>query len=159
LFTNKHVVIALIVAPILSVLAWFAVSSWVGEKPRAAEAGNSYPLVAQSNCRWPSGQCDMENQDFSLSISIDSNRRLVLVSRHALDGVMLALGDASVTSQPRAMTSMDAVGLHWELPLESELSIDDRIQLVARAGGRQFFGDAATVFATEDTRPAPVPNR
>ena len=27
MFTNKHVIIAMIVAPILSVLAWFAVGS------------------------------------------------------------------------------------------------------------------------------------
>ena len=42
MLTNKHVVIALIVAPILAVIAYFATDAAVGEKPHKAQAGKSY---------------------------------------------------------------------------------------------------------------------
>ena len=68
MWKNKHVVIALIVAPILAVLAWFAVGQIAGEKAKVAEPGAAYPLVARSNCRWASGQCELHNNDLEMTI-------------------------------------------------------------------------------------------
>ena len=68
MWKNKHVVIALIVAPILAVLAWFAVGQIAGEKAKVAEPGAAYPLVARSNCRWASGQCELTNNDLEMTI-------------------------------------------------------------------------------------------
>jgi hypothetical protein len=68
MWKNKHVVVALIVAPILAILAWFAVGSLVGEKAHVAEPGAAYPLVARSNCRWESGECELVNNDLEMTI-------------------------------------------------------------------------------------------
>jgi len=68
MWKNKHVIIALIVAPILSVLAWFAVGAIVGEQAKVAEPGTAYPLVARSNCRWASGECELHNNDLEMTI-------------------------------------------------------------------------------------------
>jgi len=68
MWKNKHVVVALLVAPILSILAWYAVGNFVGEKPHAAEPGGAYKLVARSNCRYDSGECDLVNNDFELKL-------------------------------------------------------------------------------------------
>ena len=63
-----HVAIALIVAPILAILAWFAVGQIAGEKAKVAEPGAAYPLVARSNCRWASGECELHNNDLEMII-------------------------------------------------------------------------------------------
>ena len=68
MWKNKHVIIALIVAPILAVLAWFAVGTIAGEKAQVAKPGAAYPLVARSNCRWESGECDLVNNDLKMTI-------------------------------------------------------------------------------------------
>ena len=68
MFKNKHVVIAMLVAPVLSILAWLAVDYFISERPHVAESGATYALIAKSNCRYDSGQCDLENSDFSLSM-------------------------------------------------------------------------------------------
>ncbi len=68
MWKNKHVVIAMIVAPILAVLAWFAVGAMVGEQAQVAEPGAAYPLVARSNCRWGSGECELTNNDLEMTI-------------------------------------------------------------------------------------------
>ena len=154
-FTDKHVLVALIVAPILALLAWFAVDVWVGEEPGAAQAGNSYPLIARSNCRWASGLCEMENEDFSVVIRLDGNTRLLLTSRHALDGVMLALEHSSAGSlslpPPLAMSRLDAAGRRWAMPLSAPLPESARIRFVASADRRQFFGETGLAFTGENS--------
>ena len=42
MWKNKHVIVALIVAPILSILAWFAVGAIVGDQAKVAEPGTAY---------------------------------------------------------------------------------------------------------------------
>ena len=68
MWKNKHVVVALIVAPILAILAWFAVGQIAGEKAHVAKPGGTYPLVARSNCRWESGECELVNNDLKMTI-------------------------------------------------------------------------------------------
>lgn len=68
MWKNKHVITALIVAPILAILAWYAVGQIAGEKARVAEPGAAYPLVARSNCRWESGECELHNNDLEMTI-------------------------------------------------------------------------------------------
>ena len=68
MWKNKHVIVALIVAPILAILAWFAVGQIAGEKAHVAKPGSAYPLVARSNCRWESGECELHNNDVEITI-------------------------------------------------------------------------------------------
>ena len=67
-FTNKHVVVAMLVAPILAILAWYSIDYFLAEKPHAALPGAAYALIAKSNCRYDSGECDLENGDFKLTL-------------------------------------------------------------------------------------------
>jgi hypothetical protein len=156
MFTNKHVIIAMIVAPILSVLAWFAVGNLTGEKPRVAEAGKSYPLVEKSNCRYESGVCDLENEDFKLVLSFEdgvAGQQLVLRASHPLEGVMMSVAQPDSTAQPRAMRAADGRGQEWRTAVEARPAPDQRIRLVASAAGTSYFGDAGTLFLQPSDRP------
>ena len=42
---NKHMVIAMLMAPVLALISYYAVNALVSETPHAAEAGQSYLLV------------------------------------------------------------------------------------------------------------------
>ena len=46
MWKNKHVIIALLVAPILAILAWFAVGQIAGEKAEVAEPGAQYTRLS-----------------------------------------------------------------------------------------------------------------
>ena len=144
-FTNKHVVIALIVAPILAILAWFAVGQIAGEKAQPAAAGKTYPLVEKSNCRYESGLCDLENEEFKLALELEG-LDLVLRSAHALRGVMLTVGHPGQNLPPQAMTAIDTEGLNWRYKLTAMPDTDDRIHLVASTAQNAYFGDVATLF-------------
>ena len=72
MFTNKHVVVAMLVAPILAILAWFAVDALVSERPHVAHEGGAYRLAAKPSCRYASGMCELENADLKISIRPES---------------------------------------------------------------------------------------
>ncbi len=149
MFTNKHVVTALIVAPILSLLAWYAVGNLVGEKAAPAQAGASYPLVEKSNCRWSSGECTLENADFSLDIAYTAEGALQLSSAFPLQGVAVSLFDPTIEPSlpPVTLAAMDNTGTQWQLQAAGLPSRGQRIRLVASANGSQYFGEVSTTFA------------
>ena len=153
MFTNKHIIIAMIVAPILSILAWIGVGQLTGEKPHAARPGQSYPLVEKSNCRYESGTCDLENEEFRLRLTFhegDVGQEFVLSASHPLQGVLLGVGEPDLESPPAAMRASDGQGLEWRLALGGKPGPDERIRLVARAGESSYFGDAGTLFLQPD---------
>ena len=149
MFTNKHVIIAMIVAPILGVLGWIAVGQIAGEKPSAAQPGQSYPLVEKSNCRYESGACDLENEDFRLRLTLEQGPRgpaMLLSASHSLEGAILGIGAAGGEIAPGAMRAVDGQGLMWRRELGGVPAAGERIRLVARAEGSSYFAEASTIF-------------
>ena len=149
MFTNKHVIIALIVAPILSILAWFAVGNFTGEQATPARVGQSYPLLEKSNCRYDSGSCDLENEDFQLVLTYQDSlagKQLVLRSSHPLEGVAMVVAAPEAEVAPDMMRAVDGQGLEWRLAVASRPSPEQRIRVVAQSGGSSYFADAATAF-------------
>ena len=149
MFTNKHVIVAMIVAPILAVLAWIAVGNLKGEKPAPAQVGQSYPLVEKSNCRYPSGFCDLQNEEFKLRLTVQegaAGQQMVLTATHQLEGVVLSVSRSEEDQPPSAMRAVDGQGLEWRIALGGMPEKDERIRLVARADGSSYFGEASTLF-------------
>ena len=149
MFTNKHVIVAMIVAPVLSILAWFSAGEFIGEKPQLARPGQSYPLVEKSNCRYESGLCELENEDFRLKLFYVDNaagRQLVLRSSHVLEGVIISVGIPEDMVPPNAMRSADGQRLEWRLALDSRPAPEERIYLAASAAGSTYYGEAGTLF-------------
>ena len=151
MWKNKHVVVALIVAPILSILAWFAVGQIAGEKPKPAEAGNTYKLVARSNCRYASGSCNLHNADFELTITPDmvtaSSVALTMTASHALQSA--AIGLASGATAPEAMTPVGNEGTRWQGLLPQPSSPDETIRVAVTAQGATWFAEIPVVFLEE----------
>lgn len=148
MFTNKHVVIAMIMAPLLAVMAWFAAGQLAGETPVVAVPGQSYPLLEKSNCRYASGACDVENEAFRvrLTAATAGGSELLLVSSHPLDGVVLGVGLPQEDAMPVALSPADGRGLQWRAKLAAAPVAMQRIRLVALAGGSSYFADVDTAF-------------
>lgn len=154
IFKNKHLLTASLVAPVLALVGYFGINALVGEKPHAAEEGQSYQLVEMPNCRYDSGFCGLKNGDFELKISPewlgDNQLLLVLVSKIPVDGVKLALVENSGSeTQPVDMKPGSDDGLSWSLEVVSNDPESNRLRLVASAGGSLYFGDVALKFTTK----------
>jgi len=152
MLTNKHVVTAMIVAPVLAVLAWIAVGQFAGEQPEPAQPGREYPLVEQSNCRYASGACDLTNEAFTLRLSLDRSADPVLnlSASHPLDGVLISVSFADDNTPPEQMRVTDGQGLAWGVLLGRVPGPGERVRLVAVTGGTAYFGEASTQFMAEN---------
>ena len=153
MWKNKHVVVALIVAPILSILAWFAVGQIAGEKPQPAEAGNTYKLVARSNCRYASGSCNLHNADFELTIEpgmvTASSVALTMTASHALQSAALGLIEPGLASQPSPMTQTADDGTQWQGLLPRPASAAALVRVAVKAQDATWFAEVPVVFLDE----------
>jgi hypothetical protein len=156
MFKNMHLVIAMLVAPVLAVIAWFAVDYFVAERPHAAQEGAAYTLIAKSNCRYDSGRCDLENSDFSLSLrpmSVTSETvQLELTSAFPLQSAALGLVDNGAELLPTPMNST-ADALRWTTHIERPTSADATLRLAVTAQGATWFAEVPVIFLQLADRP------
>ena len=148
--------LALIIAPILAVISYFAIDHMVSEKPHKAKAGASYRLIAKPNCRYPSGKCTFKNGNFEVELVLDpkgANQLLLsLKSNFSLQGAKVSLsdiGDASLS--PEDMLMMDADGKYWQQNYSQALSESSEIRMVLAAADAIYFGDTQVGFVEYGT--------
>ena len=153
MFTNKHIITALIVTPILAVIGWFAVDYAVSERPHAARGDASYELVAGSDCRYGSGQCTLRNGQFRVTVRASqpgaAEQALEVESRFPVDAVRVALATPGDSPAPRDMIAAAEGGQSWSLPLRSP-GDDARLLLVLIDGTTRYYAEVGTVFFQQD---------
>lgn len=159
---NKHVILAMFVAPVLAIMAYFATDSIVSEKPHKAETGEQYKLAARSNCRYQSGLCTLHNGDVEIDVRInrlsaasgEAFVELLLQSNTPLQQALVSFGSndagASHDTRPVALAgSADMLG--WRTELEAALSAQTELRLAVMISGTAFYASVPTVFADYDT--------
>jgi hypothetical protein len=151
MWKNKHVLIATLTAPVLALIAYFGIGKLIGEKPHAAEAGQSYTLVEKPKCRYASGTCGMKNGDFELVLNFDRKAGggllLKLSSENPLNGVLVSMAASEADAgQPDSMLPVGTDGLNWSIDITQPDPDTHRLYLVASAGGSLYYGDVSTQF-------------
>jgi hypothetical protein len=150
MFTNKHVIIAMLVAPLLAIMAWFAVDYFIGERPHAAKEGAAYTLIAKSNCRYDSGQCDLENADFKLNLrptSVTSGSiQLEMTSAFPLQSAIVGLVDDGTPASPSVMSATTDERLHWTTRMPAPAGENSFIRVAVTAEGATWHAEVPTVF-------------
>ncbi len=151
MFTNKHVMVAMLVAPLLAILAWFGVDYIVAEKAQPAEPGAMYALIARSNCRYDSGQCDLANNDLKMSIrpvELQASRTILsLESEFVLEQVRFALvvgadevlGNAAPTQTPEGDTL-------WVINIPAHADPEAALRVVVTVQESVYFVEVPVVF-------------
>lgn len=154
--TNKHVVVAMLVAPVLAVAAWYAAGWFSGvqpEEPAPAEAGQTYPLIEAPGCRYAGGTCVLKNEDFALRVRVSEQAVVMVDSVVPVDYLMVGLrsgGDA----KPTLAKAVDDSRQRWALRISAMPETADALRFVAGVGGAAWFGEASLVFLTPSTQPA-----
>jgi hypothetical protein len=149
MFKDKHVVIAMLVAPVLAVIAWYGVDQMVAEDPHPAQAGAAYSLVAKSNCRYASGRCDLENGDFTISLIAgvvqSASVTVELVAGLELQGVTLGFSTPDIGRPPVSMLRADEGAAVWVADLQLPAT-DADLRVVAQANDAIWYAEVPTVF-------------
>ena len=154
-FTNKHVITAMIVAPILSVLAYFLVDLALKEQPQKAVAGNAYKLIAKSNCRFSSGSCDLVNGSFKSTLRVTQEqgfKTLHLMSETPLQNASVGF----VTSNdgetgPFNFVAKGNDGYEWSTDLKGPVDQHTILRVVLVANGAHYYAETKMGFSNYET--------
>ena len=154
-YKNKHVIVAMLVAPVLALISYFSVDAVVAEKPHAAKAGEHYALLEKSNCRYSSGACDLKNGDVQLNIKpewITNQRlRLTISSSKPLQNIIGArvngLGEDLNT---HAMQNNAEQGFTWTPELVTPAAALERLRIAVALNETWYYADAALKFINYD---------
>lgn len=162
--SNKHVIAALLITPLLALGGYFVAGFWVNETPHAAKADGQYRLVAKSNCRYSSGQCELQNGDFKLLLTSKKNvieentneytneknadpknHSLLITSAHPLDHLALTIEQPSDNPAPQQVKAIDSTRLIWRF---DNITVDSghRLFLVAQIGTTYYFSESDITF-------------
>ena len=150
-FKNKHVITAMIVAPILAIGTYFLVDLAVKEPPHKALAGAAYKLIAKSNCRFSSGACDLENGDFKSTITINydnGEQTLVLTSVNALQQASVGfVTSAGIEIAPITLTASDTSGKQWASVVDVVADETTIMRLALRAFDAHYYAETTMGFS------------
>jgi flagellar basal body-associated protein FliL len=155
MFKNKHIIIALIVTPILAVIAYVAVDFFVSERPQQAESGGQYQLVQLPNCRYASGQCGLKNGNFKLIVTgvADSGGLVLKVeSVFSLDEASVSVvKDPVETVGPKAMLPVTADGKEWRVNLVVIDPDKQYLRLAVTVEDAVYYAETAMPFLHYET--------
>lgn len=159
MFKNKHMTTAMIVAPMLAIISYFATDFLVSDLPVAAEQGQAYSMLAKSNCRYQSGQCTLRNGDLEVDLRVENleNGQRVLLARssHPLKGAKAAVAsvsqDGSQNLAPQSFQAIDDSQELWQLPLNKMTDDSAELQIAMVADSTTFFASTETTFFKYDT--------
>lgn len=146
---NKHFIIALLVTPVLALLAYFGVDALVKEQPHKAKEGGSYELVAKPNCRYASGKCLLKNGNFELMLRVE-NGQLYVNPSFELTGVRVGLLAPGKDQEQRHTLSFNPQTQEWLAPIDHPVDVNTQLRVVANAGGASYFVETIMAFVEFD---------
>ncbi|MFK7793965.1 MAG: hypothetical protein AB8B89_01325 [Gammaproteobacteria bacterium] len=154
-FKNKHVVTAIIVAPILAIASYYLVDLAVKEQPRKAVEGQAYKLIAKSNCRFSSGACDLENGNFKSTITIatfDGKQTLLLNANNSLQQATVGFVTSNGhESGPFELTASDATNKQWFTEFSVPADSSTTLRVALSANDVHYFSETGMGFSAYET--------
>lgn len=156
---NKHLILAMFIAPLLAVIAYFAVDQVVSEKPHAAVEGGSYKLAAKSNCRYKSGVCTLKNGDVEVKLRIEiianSRAEVLLSSEMPVQNAFVSLvndaGYETVSSKPTSMLASAEQPGTWSAIIETVPAETSILRLALKISDAMYYAETTTVFMEYET--------
>ncbi len=152
---NKHVVLAMFVAPVLAIIAYFATDHIVSEKPHLVQQGQNYKLAAKSNCRYPSGQCTLRNGDIEVSVRIErmtaSAIKLILQSNIPVQHALASFVDDNNEPQPTTLYRSAEDENTWNGEFKLVDAENSTLRLVLDISNSIFYAETPAVFIDYET--------
>ena len=152
---NKHMVLAMFVAPVLALIAYFATDYVVSEKPHAAQQGGNYKLAAKSNCRYQSGECTLHNGDVEVNVRAEritgSLIELSLLANMPLKNALVSSVVADKETDPVVMQPAVSEENTWRAKFDIVDAEKSTLRFVLELSGLLFYAETPAVFIDYDT--------
>lgn len=152
---NKHIVLAMFVAPVLAIIAYFATDHIVSEKPHQALQGQSYKLAANPNCRYQSGQCTLQNGDLRVTVRVeritDAAIKLILQSNMPVQYALASFADEHTDPQPTTLYRAAEDSNMWNAEFTMVDAETSTLRLALEISDSVFYAETPTVFIDYET--------
>lgn len=152
---NKHLILAMFVAPVLAIIAYFAVDHIISEKPQPAQQGGTYKLAAKSNCRYQSGACTLKNGDIEVHIRAQriAERRveLSMFSDLPIQHAVISYVSDDFSSEPTMMDAVSAELKNWQVILDLDEPEKIMLRLALNISDAMYYAETAAVFVDYET--------
>ena len=152
---NKHLVVAMFVAPVLAIIAYFAVDHVVSEKPHVAAQGKSYKLAARPNCRYQSGACTLVNGDIEVNVRVqrasDTLIELTVESNMPAQRVLASFTGENAADEPVVLQSYAPDKTLWNATFATIDPQNSHLRLALELGGAAFYAETPAVFIDYNT--------
>lgn len=152
---SKHLILAMFIAPVLAIIAYFSVDYMVSEKPHTAKPGNNYKLAARPNCRYQSGICTLKNGD--IEVNIQANRgagadvELNVHSGLPIQHAIISYVTDDVTAEPVVMNAVSAKKTSWQATLPLLHPEKTQLRLALNIAGSTYYAETSAVFIDYET--------
>ena len=154
-YKNKHVILAMFVAPVLAIIAYFATDYIVSEKPHQVQQGKTYKLAARPNCRYPSGRCTLHNGDIEVSVRIeritDSAVKLIIHSNMPMQNALASFADDNAEPLPTTLYRSAEDESAWNGEFELADVESRTLRLALEISDSIFYAETPTVFIDHET--------
>ena len=154
-FKNKHVILAMFIAPVLAIIAYFATDYLVSEKPHQAKQGETYKLAANPNCRYPSGRCTLRNADIEVNVRIervaDQAIKLILQSNTPVAHALASFATDGAEALPKTLYRSAEEQGTWNAEFSDVNLENSRLRLVLEIADSVFYAETSTVFFDYET--------
>jgi hypothetical protein len=155
LLKNKHVILAMFVAPVLAIIAYFATDRIVSEKPHQVQQGNSYKLAAKSNCRYKSGLCTLHNGDVEVNVRIeqvsDAAIKLIIQSNIPIKNALASFAEDESETQPGTLYPAAEQENTWNAEFRLADIEKTTLRLVLEISDSIFYAETPAVFVDYET--------
>ena len=152
---NKHMILAMFVAPVLAIIAYFSVDHFVSEKPQAAQQGNTYKLAARSNCRYQSGACTLKNGDIEVQLVAtrvsNGDVELSMHSDMPIQNVIISYVSDSYASEPTQMEVLSGEMKDWVTVVRLAEPAKSQLRLALNISGAIYYAETTAVFVDYET--------
>jgi hypothetical protein len=156
---NKHLILAMFVAPVLAIIAYFSVDFVVSEKPQAAVEGAAYKLAARSNCRYQSGACTLKNGDIEVHLHArridDKTVELKMQSELPVQNAIISHVVGELASNPVEMITDVAADGELAADRYVILKLSDpentRLRMALSIADTMYYAETTAVFVDYET--------
>lgn len=154
-YKNKHVILAMFIAPLLAIIAYFAVDYVVSEKPHSAQEGNSYRLVGDSNCRYKSGRCTLQNGDVKIMLQVkrvsEEQVELYLSSELPVQNAVISYVDEAIESEPVKLQASQSQRNTLQTRLDLISPEKSHLRLALKIDNTIYYAETPTIFIDYQT--------
>lgn len=152
-------ILAMFIAPVLAIIAYFSVDHIVSEKPQAALPGSSYKLAAKSNCRYQSGNCTLKNGDIEVQIRAQrmtgKEVALTMHSELLIQHAIISSVTDNLESEPAQLKATSAGADDVTNDLHITLQLDDpeksKLRFVLNISDTTYYAETTAIFVDYKT--------